>query len=644
MKAVQLKWELRRWAAAAVAALAVSCGGGGGRALAPEAPGLMLLAGDAGGPGNLDGVGEQARFPGLTSIASDSQGNLYVGQTDGGAVRRINPQGEVSLYAEAATHDPSQMLPAGFMPPYSIAVDRQGNVLTCDMMGIRRIAPDRSTTQTLACGGSYGGMTADAAGNIFYVNKGGSAVYKVSTQGVLTVHAGDPANRGWLDGPAAQAGFSGTTDIVADADGNLYVAEAGSESVGYLLRIRRISPDGNVSTFAGALGAEPAVVDGTGAGARFSRPREITIDGSGMLYVLDAGAVRKVSPQGVVSTMEMTGAAAPALGAEPFQPGFVRDFAADPQGNLYFIADGRVSVVKVDTSGRAEVFAGREPAGSDGLRAPARPAVDAGGELHFIGAGVGLVLHKLNGQGEMETLAGPGKDWGARDASGSPVSLRQITGMGIDRQGNVYLAEDSLDVWYGGLSRSGGGTIRKVSPQGVVSVLAGAAGEYGVIDGTGPDARFDRPRDLALDGVGNLYTGDGPSLRRISAVGAVTTVAHAPAMIHGLTVDAKDRVWFTAGGKLYRWAPGVATVEVASTGDGDLAVDGLGQVYMAAGTTVTRVTPDGAMTTIAGVAGEYGIRTGPLPGRLCAGSGLAYLERNVIAVTSCDAVLRLAVP
>lgn len=629
------------------AALLGLAGCGGGTEPPPSTPepsGLTVLAGDPGGPGTLNGPGPDARFPGLTGIASDALGNLYVSQVSGGAVRKITPQGEVSLYiAAAALPAPDQPFPAGVLPPYSIAVDTQGNVLTCDMAGIRKVAPDRTTTQLNACGGTDGGMASDAQGNLYYVNGSVPAVYKVSPQGVVSLFAGDPEASGWADGPGATARFTGPQDIVADAQGNLYVADAGWEEVGALQRIRKITPGGQVSTFAGAISPTAERVDGQGAAARFNWPRRITIDGAGNLYVIEEGAVRKITPDATVSTLQITGEAAPVLGGSSFAPERIRDFTADPAGNLYFVATGLYTVTRVDTAGRASVWAGRAQGGP--LRSPHHPALDAAGNLYVVQASASqLTVNRLSPSGELSVLAGPGSAWGARDATGADMEWRTIVGMAIDRQGNFFLAEDSLDVSYLGLQRIGGATIRKITPSGVVSVLAGEPGQYALQDGTGRAARFDRLRDLAIDSLGNLYTGDGTLLRRISAEGVVSTLAWAGGTIQNVAVDASDRVWVTANGSLSRLEGGTHLVVVAASGNGDIAVDAAGRVHVAAGSTVVRVEADGAVRVVAGLPDEAGVRAGALPGGLCAGSHLAHIERNLIAVTSCDAVLRLAVP
>jgi sugar lactone lactonase YvrE len=113
-----------------------------------------------------------------------------------------------------------------------------------------------------------------------------------------TTDAGTLGKSGTTDGPAAEARFNSPKGIAVDRNGTIYVADSGNQT------IRRITSDGRVSTFAGKAGKR-GTVDGQGTAARLDRPTSIAIDSSGTLYVANGedNRIRKISPEGVVSTM-----------------------------------------------------------------------------------------------------------------------------------------------------------------------------------------------------------------------------------------------------------------------------------------------------------------------------------------------------
>jgi sugar lactone lactonase YvrE len=169
----------------------------------------------------------------------------------------------------------------------------------------------------------------------------------------------------------------------------------------------------------------------------------------------------------------------------------------------------------------------------------------------------------------------------------------------LDGDGNLLVAD------------SGNDTIRRVTPAGVVTTLAGAAGVAGSVDGSGTAARFNFPVGLAMDGAGNLYVTDSgnQTLRLCSPGGAVTTLAGCPGLPGG-----QDGTGGTAGFNDPRG--------VAMGGDGCLYVADPGN------DTLRRVTPGGVVTTLAGVAGVAGTTLGDLPAGLSAPDGVAFDPAN----------------
>lgn len=203
----------------------------------------------------------------------------------------------------------------GFADPFGVVLDRDGNAYVADAGAhnmIRKVTPQGVVT-TLA-GGSEGyadgsggaaafhtpsGLAIDAAGNLLVADTGNNRIRKISKEGLVTTLAGS-GSAGFADGPAAQAQFNGPVGVATDKAGNVYVADT------YNDRIRRIAPDGTVSTLAGS--GVPGHLDGPAAQAMFDTPTGIAVDAAGAVYVADTrhGAIRKLGPDGQVVTLALS--------------------------------------------------------------------------------------------------------------------------------------------------------------------------------------------------------------------------------------------------------------------------------------------------------------------------------------------------
>lgn len=180
-----------------------------------------------------------------------------------------------------------------------------------------------------------------------------------------------------------------------------------------------------------------------------------------------------------------------------------------------------------------------------------------------------LAIHKTTPAGVRTLLAGNPRAPGSADGAGIDAGFGAISGMAVDADGTLYVAD------------RGNATVRKVSPAGVVTTLAGSAGLTGSQDGTGAAARFRKPGALALDKLGNVYVFDDTVLRKITPAGVVSTVATVPR-------------WISSSGY-----PDIAEPTSTAPVVGGLAVGIDGSVYVLSGN-IRRVSRDGVVTDFAG--------------------------------------------
>lgn len=271
-----------------------------------------------------------------------------------------------------------------------------------------------------------------------------------------------PETYGWYDGPASEARFRSLGGIAPDPYGNLYITD---DHI-----IRKIAPDGSVTTVAGLAGQQGSA-DGTGSTARFKTPRGLIVDPRGNVFVADTWnhTIRKITPAGVVSTVAgLAGTSGSTDGpADVARFNAPDDVALDHLGNLY-IADCQNQTIRKMTPDR-----------------------------------------------QVTTLAGKAGERGSADGKGSAARLSHPCGVGTDTSGNVYVADFENQ------------TIRKITPDGLVSTLAGLAGSRGAVDGVGSAARFSNPNRVVVGPSGDIFVAEShsPTVRRVSPSGIVTTVA-----------------------------------------------------------------------------------------------------------------------
>ena len=270
---------------------------------------VTILAGKSGCKGDADGVGSQARFHCPHGVALDAAGNIYVADSGNNTVRRITPAGVVTTlagFAGAADYVDGRGSNARFNYPGSLAIDRAGNVYVADVYNsvIRKVTSDGVVTTLAGIPGLVGardgrgvaarfnvplGIAVDNSGNVYVADVLNNAIREVAPDGTVTTLAGTMSYAvGNADGAGSIAQFCHPCGVAVDSQNNIYVADAGNQT------IRRITPSRVVTTVAGFAG-QSGSANGTGSSARFFDPLSLALDRLGNLYVADSGnaAIRK---------------------------------------------------------------------------------------------------------------------------------------------------------------------------------------------------------------------------------------------------------------------------------------------------------------------------------------------------------------
>lgn len=416
------------------------------------------------------------------------------------------------------------------------------------------------------------GLAVDSAGNVYVADSTNNTIRKITAAGVVTTLAGTAGSSGNTNGTGTAAKFNEPFAVAVDSSGNVFVADTNNNA------IRKITPAGVVTTLAGGSGS--GTTDGTGTAAKFHEPRGIAIDSSGTLFVADYEnhMVRKVTSAGVVTTLagglDVSGNTDGQGTAARFRS--LQGIAVDSAGNVYVTEGGNRDVRKISASGLVTTLA----SGTDKFSEPRGIAIDSNG-VFYVGDYGANVVRRVSSTGVVSTYAGTAPLAGSNDGTISTALFNGPSGIAFDTAGNIYVA-DTLN-----------NTVRKITPAGTVTTLAGMAGRTSSVDGSATSARFEDPYAVAVDGSGNLYVADSTdhSIRKVTSSGTVTTLAG-----KGGSFGSLD-------------GTGTAARFNAPLG---IAADSAGNVYVAdtGNSTVRKITATGVVTTLAGSAGLGGSNDG----------------------------------
>jgi len=288
------------------------------------------------------------------------------------------------------------------------------------------------------------GVVADAQGNIYVADVNNNLIRKITPAGVVTTFAGS-GSFGNSNGIGTAAQFSAPIDIAIDQAGNLYVGDLLSKLV------RKITPAGVVSTFAG--NGVRGEVNGNGTAASFIEPGAIAVDGAGNLFVADIHDIRKITPDGTVSTFagSLTAGSANGTGTGASFNN-ITAMTFDSNGNLYAADPGNNQIRKITPAGVVSTFAGSGLVGDvDGkataasFNKPFGIVYDPKGRLFVTDSNL---VREITLAGEVITLAGGGKDT-EQDGSavtdinedGKAAIFHGPYGLTIDAAGNLYVAD-----------------------------------------------------------------------------------------------------------------------------------------------------------------------------------------------------------
>jgi uncharacterized protein (TIGR03437 family) len=479
------------------------------------------------------GPATEAQLNSPFRIAVDAAGNLYIADSYNDRIRKVTPDGIINTIAGSGTTgfsgDGGSPVSAQLDTPYGVAVDGAGNLLIVDQGNsrVRRIMPLTSVDQippTIAIiaptsGGSY--VSPSAVLNLSGTAADNSSLAQLRWQNDRGGSGSVIAAVTWnINGIPLQPGLNSITVRVWDLHGNSASARI---AVTY-------TPTSIVSRVAGTQSAGFDEESSTAALARIWNPEKVATDAAGNLYLTDTGnhRIRKVAPNGVITTVAGNGSVGasgdggPAVAASLNQP---RGVAVDNAGNIYIADSGNHRIRKVAPNGIITTVAGDGaddfsgdggPAAAAKLSSPYGVAVDAAGNVYIADTGNSRI-RKINiATGVISSLTGGGYGFSGDGGQAAAAKLSFPEAIFADGAGNVYLSD------------TGNYRIRRISADGIITTIAGTGTPGSAGDGgKATSAQLSQPSGLTVDAAGVIHFADRGNhrIRRIAADGTITTVA-----------------------------------------------------------------------------------------------------------------------
>ncbi len=458
-------------------------------------------------------------------VAVDSLGNIYVADADDNRVRKISPGGVIQTIAGT---------------------------------GVAGFAGDGGPANVALLNQPYG-LALDAAGNLYIADLGNARVREVTADGMIQTVAGGgstpPANNG-NGGSATSAQMLQPRNVAVDSAGSLYISDFGAN------RVYRVT-GGMLVALAGTGNAGISGDGGRALAAQLNAPAGLTVDSQGALYLADSGnnCIRKIV-NGMISTIYNV----------PSPTGL----AMDSLGNLYIASASYVGTLSQPLAG---ISSGRDI------------AADTAGNLYV---SAGLFVMEATADGNAFTVAGSGASryFGGDGGPAANARLYSPSGIAVDSDGTAYIADTANN------------RIRKVTPDGIISTLAGTgnAGESGN-NGPAAAAELSGPRSVAIDAMHNVYVADtgNNEIRRITPDGMIVSFDMEVNNPQSIVVDGAGSVYIadTGNNRIVKVTPaGTATTVTQTLQPMAVAVDAAGGVYIADATAVWQLPSGGALTKL----------------------------------------------
>ncbi len=625
--------------------------------IAAIAPAQQVITTFAGTDWTFTDDGKQGSVAALaqpTGVASDSKGNIYIADPQMNAVTKVDLSGKITLVAgtglRKSAGDGGPARSASLSQPVSVAVDAAGNLYIAEFLGghVRIVTPD----------------------------------------GNIDTFAGASKTAGGDGGPAVNAGLVSASQLTFDPQGNLYIAEG--------CKIRKVDTGGIIHTYGGGNGCAFSGDGGLATLASFTTIHGMAADSQGNLFVSDENScrIREITVDGLVNTAYGNGGCMPGIenvSAIKTTYAAPAGLAFDAQGNLYVTEINANRIRRIDTNKIVITVAGTTKegfsgdggsAGSATFSNPTSVTVDRFGNITVADRDNGRV-RKFTYGGNISTIAGTGTSIGDNGPA-SAAHFANPRDMSFDQAGNMYVS-DQLNH-----------RIRKISPGGVVTTIAGTGYEGFSPDGTPAlSANIDTPQSVVLDPQGNIVFADtfNNRIRRIRTDGTLETIAGTGVFNHSgdegpatqaalqspnlLVYDSAGNLYFASqpsvgAGRIRRIGTDGVIHLIAGTGgnpplgDGGpaaqanvghifgLALDSNGLVYFgdAVNNRIRKIDKNGIVTTIAGtgdpvispdgaIAIKSPINPNPTGGIIFNSSGLlVFGEANHVRVIKSDGTLQ----
>jgi sugar lactone lactonase YvrE len=536
---------------------------------------ISTLAG-SGGWGGADGLAANATFFTPNAVAVDASGTVYVADYDATKIRKITTDGIVSTLAGSTW---------GF----------------------------QNGTGSEARFDALEGIAVDAFGNVYVSDYNNYAIRKITPQGVVTTLTGFSAGS-CTDGSLNQAKFASPTGLTIDVSGNLYVSDAISNTIRKITLNPysvapalpaglALNPDGSITGAPTvATAATDYVVTATNSGGSSSNTLNFAITTIPSLTTTEASAITAItatlggnvtsdgyasvtargvcwstSPNPTTADAKTTNGTGTGIfesaitGLSPVTAYYVRAYATNSVGTVYgnefsfttvlplpiiqysaavtYAVNTAITPLAVSNTGGVVInslagvstFAGSTAGYTDGttnaqFSQPSGVVTDSNGNL-FVADSSNNAIRKITPSGTVSTFAGGTS--GTANGLGTAAQFFGPDSIAIDANDNLYISD------------TGNHLIRKITPSGLVSTLAGTAGTAGFLDGTGTSAQFNTPYGLTLDVSGNVYVADyaNHSIRKITPAGVVSIYFNMDS--YSRTLENPLAVAFDSAGNLF---------------------------------------------------------------------------------------------